>query len=193
MRQRWPPSKGRRSARREGRRRGWRSRPPLKEFLEDQRPRCSATSASRRRRSTALGGCKVQGRSHHEAAEKILDRGANTRRVPACARSSSNACPPTLAKEITKTPTRSRRSASAQGPHCDGQVLVSDDMLGLSEAGPPDEVRQALRRPRHGGQGRARGLRDRRALADVPRAATHVRHGGRRGRHLQISVALRVE
>ena len=49
--------------------------------------------------------------------------------------------PADLAKEITKrlqVPT----IGIGAGPHCDGQVLVSDDMLGLTESGPTKFVKR---------------------------------------------------
>ena len=51
---------------------------------------------------------------------------------------------------------RSRPSASARAPACDGQILVLEDMLGLSPRVP--QIRQALRRHRPGDRGGGRGL-----------------------------------
>ena len=44
------------------------------------------------------------------------------------------------------------------GPHCDGQVLVSTEMLGLS-AGNQPEVREAIRRPPRPGHPGRQNLR----------------------------------
>ena len=52
-------------------------------------------------------------------------------------------CIPTeLAARITEQVCRSRPSASAPGPHCDGQVLVTPDLLGLFEGFRPKFVRR---------------------------------------------------
>ncbi|MDD5305080.1 MAG: 3-methyl-2-oxobutanoate hydroxymethyltransferase [Elusimicrobia bacterium] len=86
-----------------------------------------------------LGGYKVQGRSP-EAAEKILTEARILEGAGVCA-VVLECVPADLAKEITKrlqVPT----IGIGAGPHCDGQVLVSDDMLGLSEAGPTKFVKR---------------------------------------------------
>ena len=86
-----------------------------------------------------LGGYKVQGRSP-EAAEKILTE-ARILEGAGCAAVVLECVPAELAKEITKRLQIPTIGIGA-GPHCDGQVLVSDDMLGLSEAGPTKFVKR---------------------------------------------------
>ncbi len=86
-----------------------------------------------------LGGYKVQGRSP-EAAEKILTEARILEGAGVCA-VVLECVPADLAKEITKrlqVPT----IGIGAGPHCDGQVLVSDDMLGLTESGPTKFVKR---------------------------------------------------
>ncbi|MEK7382996.1 MAG: 3-methyl-2-oxobutanoate hydroxymethyltransferase, partial [Elusimicrobiota bacterium] len=77
-----------------------------------------------------LGGYKVQGRRPQDA-ERIL--------TDACVLEAAGCCalvlecvPAELAKEVTKR-LRIATIGIGAGPHCDGQVLVSDDLLGLSE------------------------------------------------------------
>lgn len=86
-----------------------------------------------------LGGYKVQGRSP-EAAEKILTE-ARILEGAGCCAVVLECVPAELAKEITKRLQIPTIGIGA-GPHCDGQVLVSDDMLGLSEAGPTKFVKR---------------------------------------------------
>ncbi len=86
-----------------------------------------------------LGGYKVQGRSP-EAAEKILTEARILEGAGVCA-VVLECVPSDLAKEITKRLQIPTIGIGA-GPHCDGQVLVSDDMLGLSEAGPTKFVKR---------------------------------------------------
>ena len=86
-----------------------------------------------------LGGYKVQGRSP-EAAEKILTE-ARILEGAGCCAVVLECVPADLAKEVTKRLQIPTIGIGA-GPHCDGQVLVSDDMLGLSEAGPTKFVKR---------------------------------------------------
>jgi len=86
-----------------------------------------------------LGGYKVQGRSP-EDAEKILTEARILEGAGVCA-VVLECVPAELAKEITKR-LRVPTIGIGAGPHCDGQVLVSDDMLGLSEAGPTKFVKR---------------------------------------------------
>ncbi|MDP3541528.1 MAG: 3-methyl-2-oxobutanoate hydroxymethyltransferase [Elusimicrobiota bacterium] len=86
-----------------------------------------------------LGGYKVQGRSP-EAAEKILTE-ARILEGAGCAAVVLECVPADLAKEITKRLQIPTIGIGA-GPHCDGQVLVSDDMLGLTESGPTKFVKR---------------------------------------------------
>lgn len=86
-----------------------------------------------------LGGYKVQGRSP-EAAEKILTE-ARILEGAGCCAVVLECVPADLAQEITKRLQIPTIGIGA-GPHCDGQVLVSDDLLGLSEAGPTKFVKR---------------------------------------------------
>ncbi len=86
-----------------------------------------------------LGGYKVQGRSP-EAAEKILTE-ARILEGAGCCAIVLECVPADLAKEITKRLQIPTIGIGA-GPHCDGQVLVSDDMLGLTESGPTKFVKR---------------------------------------------------
>lgn len=77
-----------------------------------------------------LGGYKVQGRKPQDAEKmltdaKILEGAGAFALVLECV-------PSALAKEITRKLSIPTIGIGA-GPHCDGQILVSDDMLGLSE------------------------------------------------------------
>ncbi len=63
------------------------------------------------------------------------------------------------------------------GPHCDGQVLVYHDLLGL-ERGASTTFRQALRQPLARDPRRPRALRSRGAKRRVPRRRAQLRHGG---------------
>jgi 3-methyl-2-oxobutanoate hydroxymethyltransferase len=80
-----------------------------------------------------LGGYKVQGRKPQDA-ERILTEARVLEGAGVCV-------PDDLAKEITRrlqVPT----IGIGAGPHCDGQVLVSDDMLGLTEGAPHKFVKR---------------------------------------------------
>lgn len=80
-----------------------------------------------------LGGYKVQGR-RPEDAEKILTEARVLEGAGICALV-LECVPAELAKEISKrlqVPT----IGIGAGPNCDGQVLVSDDLLGLTEGAP---------------------------------------------------------
>ncbi|OGR83194.1 MAG: 3-methyl-2-oxobutanoate hydroxymethyltransferase [Elusimicrobia bacterium RIFCSPHIGHO2_02_FULL_57_9] len=77
-----------------------------------------------------LGGYKVQGRKPQEAEHmlteaKILEGAGAFAVVLECV-------PPTLAREITRKLSIPTIGIGA-GSHCDGQILVLDDMLGLSD------------------------------------------------------------
>lgn len=86
-----------------------------------------------------LGGYKVQGR-RPEDAEKILTE-ARVLEAAGCCAVVLECVPAELAREITKRLQIPTIGIGA-GPHCDGQVLVSDDMLGLSEGGPTKFVKR---------------------------------------------------
>jgi 3-methyl-2-oxobutanoate hydroxymethyltransferase len=80
-----------------------------------------------------LGGYKVQGRKPQDA-ERILTEARVLEGAGACA-VVLECMPAELAKEITKRLQIPTIGIGA-GPNCDGQVLVSDDMLGLTEGAP---------------------------------------------------------
>jgi len=86
-----------------------------------------------------LGGYKVQGR-RPEDAERILTD-ARVLEASGCCAVVLECVPAELAKEITKRLQIPTIGIGA-GPHCDGQVLVSDDLLGLTEGGPTKFVKR---------------------------------------------------
>lgn len=86
-----------------------------------------------------LGGYKVQGRKPQDA-ERILTEARVLEGAGVCA-IVLECVPAELAREITKrlqVPT----IGIGAGPACDGQVLVSDDMLGLTEGAPHKFVKR---------------------------------------------------
>jgi 3-methyl-2-oxobutanoate hydroxymethyltransferase len=86
-----------------------------------------------------LGGYKVQGRKPQDA-ERILTEARVLEGAGVCA-VVLECVPAELAKEITKrlqVPT----IGIGAGAHCDGQVLVSDDLLGLTEGAPHKFVKR---------------------------------------------------
>ena len=86
-----------------------------------------------------LGGYKVQGRKPQDA-ERILTEARVLEGAGVCA-VVLECVPDDLAKEITKrlqVPT----IGIGAGIHCDGQVLVSDDLLGLTEGAPHKFVKR---------------------------------------------------
>jgi len=86
-----------------------------------------------------LGGYKVQGRKPQDA-ERILTEARVLEGAGVCA-VVLECVPDELAKEITKrlqVPT----IGIGAGVHCDGQVLVSDDLLGLTEGAPHKFVKR---------------------------------------------------
>ena len=86
-----------------------------------------------------LGGYRVQGR-RPEDAERILTEARILEGAGVCA-VVLECVPADLAKEATKRLQIPTIGIGA-GPHCDGQVLDSDDMLGLSQAGPTKFVKR---------------------------------------------------
>lgn len=86
-----------------------------------------------------FGGYKVQGR-RPEDAERILTEARVLEGAGVCG-VVLECVPSDLAKEITKRLQIPTIGIGA-GIHCDGQVLVSDDMLGLSENGPMKFVKR---------------------------------------------------
>jgi 3-methyl-2-oxobutanoate hydroxymethyltransferase len=86
-----------------------------------------------------LGGYKVQGRKPQDA-ERILTE-ARILEGAGCCAVVLECVPAELAKEISRKLQIPTIGIGA-GPHCDGQVLVSDDMLGLTEGGPTKFVKR---------------------------------------------------
>ena len=86
-----------------------------------------------------LGGYKVQGR-RPEDAERILTD-ARVLEAAGCCALVLECVPAELAKEVTKRLQIPTIGIGA-GPHCDGQVLVSDDLLGLTEGAPTKFVKR---------------------------------------------------
>lgn len=86
-----------------------------------------------------FGGYKVQGRRPEDAEKIVTD--ARILEAAGCCAVVLECVPADLAKEVTKRLQIPTIGIGA-GPHCDGQVLVSDDMLGLSEAGPTKFVKR---------------------------------------------------
>ena len=127
--------------------------------------------------AVALGGYRVQGRRVRDA-QRLLDE-ARALQDAGCFAVVLEAMPAVVAARITEALEVPTIGIGA-GP-C---VRRTDSRLARSPRPhhrPRAAVRQAIRRSRHDGQGRARGLRDRRPLADIPRAAAHLRHGRGRG------------
>lgn len=86
-----------------------------------------------------MGGYKVQGRT--EEAKKQLLEDARTLQEAGAFAMVLEAIPMDLAKEITETLTIPTIGIGA-GPHCDGQVLVLHDLLGLFERFVPKFVKR---------------------------------------------------
>ncbi|HAZ09019.1 MAG TPA: 3-methyl-2-oxobutanoate hydroxymethyltransferase [Elusimicrobia bacterium] len=77
-----------------------------------------------------LGGYKIQGRLPEDAERILTD--AHVLEAAGCCALVLECVPADLAKEVTKR-LRIPTIGIGAGPHCDGQVLVSDDLLGLTE------------------------------------------------------------
>ena len=87
----------------------------------------------------AMGGYRVQGRTE-DAALRLLDHAAEMENAGAFALVLEGV-PMELAKEITNKLSIPTIGIGA-GPHCDGQVLVVNDLLGLSDRRPPKFVKR---------------------------------------------------
>lgn len=81
-----------------------------------------------------LGGFKRQAGSQ-QARQKLLEEAAALENAGACA-VVLECIPPELAQEVTARLTIPTIGIGS-GPHCDGQVLVSYDLLGLTAKTPP--------------------------------------------------------
>jgi 3-methyl-2-oxobutanoate hydroxymethyltransferase len=87
----------------------------------------------------AMGGYRVQGRTD-DAALKLLNHAAELEQAGAFALVLEGV-PMQLAAEITDKLSIPTIGIGA-GPHCDGQVLVINDLLGLSDRTPPKFVKR---------------------------------------------------
>jgi 3-methyl-2-oxobutanoate hydroxymethyltransferase len=87
----------------------------------------------------AMGGYRVQARSA-EAARALLEA-AKAIEAAGCFAVVLEGVPDLVADEVTASLTIPTIGIGA-GPHCDGQVLVFHDLLGLGAAPPPKFVRQ---------------------------------------------------
>jgi 3-methyl-2-oxobutanoate hydroxymethyltransferase len=86
-----------------------------------------------------LGGYRVRGKTPAEA-EELLGQAKALEAAGAFALV-LEAVPAALARRVTESLSIPTIGIGA-GPHCDGQVLVLDDMLGLSDGEPPRFVRR---------------------------------------------------
>jgi 3-methyl-2-oxobutanoate hydroxymethyltransferase len=87
----------------------------------------------------AMGGYRVQGRTE-DSAIRLLDHAAELEDAGVFALVLEGV-PLELAREITAKLTVPTIGIGA-GPHCDGQVLVVNDLLGLSDRRPPKFVKR---------------------------------------------------
>ena len=96
------------------------------------RSRCTPWAGSRCRASSSRPRCALV-----DDAEALADAG--------CFAIVLEGVPDEVARMVTDAGRRARRSASAPGRHCDGQVLVFHDLLGIEDRDRA-EVRAPLRR-----------------------------------------------
>ena len=87
----------------------------------------------------AMGGYRVQGRTD-DAALKLLNDASELEQAGAFALVLEGV-PMDLAREVTEKLSIPTIGIGA-GPHCDGQVLVINDLLGLSDRTPPKFVKR---------------------------------------------------
>jgi 3-methyl-2-oxobutanoate hydroxymethyltransferase len=86
-----------------------------------------------------FGGFKVQGRSEEEARKLLAD--AKALEDAGVFAVVLEAIPPDLAQEITESISIPTIGIGA-GPHCDGQILVVNDLLGMYDEFTPKFVKQ---------------------------------------------------
>ncbi|MBI4677112.1 MAG: 3-methyl-2-oxobutanoate hydroxymethyltransferase [Elusimicrobia bacterium] len=86
-----------------------------------------------------LGGFKVQGRKAEDAEKMVTD--AKVLEAAGIFALVLECVPPDLAREITHKLSIPTIGIGA-GPHCDGQILVTDDMLGLTGGAPYSFVKR---------------------------------------------------
>jgi 3-methyl-2-oxobutanoate hydroxymethyltransferase len=86
-----------------------------------------------------LGGYRVQGKEEEDVARLIND--ARALQEAGVFSIVVEAVPPSVGKRITESVHVPTIGIGA-GPHCDGQVLVINDMLGLTDKNPPHFVKQ---------------------------------------------------
>ena len=113
----------------------------------------------------AMGGFKVQGREQQAALELVAD--AKALAHAGCFAIVLEGVPDQVARLVTDAVDVPTIGIGA-GPHCDGQVLVFHDLLGIEDRLAPKFVRRYASFARRR-RGRARGVRRRRALGSLPR------------------------
>ena len=89
-----------------------------------------------------LGGFKVQGRTPEALQRLIAD--AKALQEAGCFSLVLEAMPPEAARAVTDS-LRIPTIGIGAGPHCDGQVLVGSDVLGITPRTPPKFVKQYAR------------------------------------------------
>ena len=89
----------------------------------------------------AMGGPRIQGREPSAAASLVAD--AKRSKLPAPLRSCWSWCPPRCRRRF-RSECRFPPSASAPGPHCDGEIQVFHDVFGLYTDFQPRHTRRYL-------------------------------------------------
>jgi 3-methyl-2-oxobutanoate hydroxymethyltransferase len=121
----------------------------------------------------ATSSYKVQARIE-EAVARLIGEARCLEAAGACA-VVLEAIPTGAARLVTEALTIPTIGIGA-GPHCDGQVLVSTEMLGLS-SGPPTPVCQALRQPALRGRSCGTRVCSRSSRGPLPQLRTFLRLG----------------